>query len=191
MVRRMRIISGSAGRMAIKVPASVTRPTTDFVRQAAFSILGESIGGARVLDLFAGSGALGLEALSRGAATCVFVERQRAASKVIADNLGKTRLGGGRVVNATVDSFLKRDAAAYDVVFADPPYWRNPGDPDDLKMLLGSDLLASRVVDGGWLVAEASSHYQPPASAHFTLHDRRAYGSSALLFFKKPAANDG
>jgi 16S rRNA (guanine966-N2)-methyltransferase len=140
--------------------------------------------------LFAGSGALGLEALSRGAATCVFVERQRAASRVIADNLGRTRLGGGRVVNAPVDGFLKRDAALYDVVFADPPYWRQPGDHDDLKELLGSSLLAGRVADGGWLVAEASSHYQTPASAHFTLHDRRTYGSSALLFFKKPAADD-
>jgi peptide chain release factor 2 len=69
----MRIISGKAGRTAIKVPSAVARPTTDFVRQAIFSILGETIYGARVLDLFCGSGALGLEALSRGAASCVFV----------------------------------------------------------------------------------------------------------------------
>ena len=66
----MRIIAGKAGRIAIKVPSAVARPTTDFVRQAVFSILGERVGNSRVLDLFAGSGALGLEALSRGASVC-------------------------------------------------------------------------------------------------------------------------
>jgi 16S rRNA (guanine966-N2)-methyltransferase len=69
----MRIIAGSAGRIAIKVPPAVARPTTDFVRQAIFSILAGRVENARVLDLFAGSGAIGLEALSRGAASCVFV----------------------------------------------------------------------------------------------------------------------
>ncbi len=73
----MRIIAGRAGRIAIKVPPAVARPTTDFVRQAIFSILGERVENARALDLFAGSGAIGLEALSRGAASCVFVDEHR------------------------------------------------------------------------------------------------------------------
>lgn len=179
----VRIISGSAGRMAIRVPASVTRPTTDFVRQAVFSILGEKIVGARVLDLFAGSGALGLEALSRGAASCVFVERHRQAATVISGNLQNTKLEGGRVVQAPVETFLHRDAGSYDIVFADPPYWRHAGDPDDLARLLNDGHLAPRIANDGWFVAEASSHYTPPQSPDFSPHDRRAYGSSALWFF--------
>ena len=88
----MRIIAGTAGRIAIKVPSAVARPTTDFVRQAIFSILGEKVENARVLDLFAGSGALGLEALSRGANTCTFVDEHRQAVNVINENLPKARL---------------------------------------------------------------------------------------------------
>ena len=82
----MRIIAGTAGRRAIQVPPSVTRPTTDMVRQALFSIMGDTLPGARVLDLFSGSGALGLEALSRGAAECVMVEQDRQAAAVIRRN---------------------------------------------------------------------------------------------------------
>lgn len=85
----MRIIAGKAGRIAIKVPSAVARPTTDFVRQAIFSILGEHVFDARVLDLFCGSGALGLEALSRGAASCVFVDEHRQAIAVTDENLKK------------------------------------------------------------------------------------------------------
>ena len=81
MISPMRIIAGTAGRMRIQVPASVTRPTTDFVRQALFSMLAECIEGARVLDLFAGSGAMGLEALSRGAASCNRWHKPRADSR--------------------------------------------------------------------------------------------------------------
>ena len=87
----MRIIAGKAGRTAIRVPAAVARPTTDFVRQAVFSILGERVDGARTLDLFAGSGALGLEALSRGAASCVFVDEHHQAIRTIGENLAKAR----------------------------------------------------------------------------------------------------
>ena len=93
----MRIIAGRAGRVAIKVPSAVARPTTDFVRQALFSILGETVHDARVLDLFAGSGALGLEALSRGAASCTFVDEHRQACAIIPENLKKARLDAGRV----------------------------------------------------------------------------------------------
>ncbi|MEO8616705.1 MAG: RsmD family RNA methyltransferase, partial [Luteolibacter sp.] len=96
----MRIIAGKAGRTAIKVPSAVARPTTDFVRQAVFSILGEKVENARVLDLFAGSGALGLEALSRGAATCTFVDEHRQATQVITENLAKARLNGGHAVKS-------------------------------------------------------------------------------------------
>ena len=179
----MRIIAGKAGRIAIKVPSSVARPTTDFVRQAIFSILGERVENARVLDLFAGSGAIGLEALSRGAASCVFVDEHRQACAIITENLSKARLDGGRVVKAEAISFLKRDAASYDLILADPPYWKYHGDKDHVGSLLQSGLLAPRLAPGGWLIAEVSANQTSPAADGFTLTDRREYGGSAILFY--------
>jgi 16S rRNA (guanine966-N2)-methyltransferase len=179
----MRIIAGSAGRIAIKVPPAVARPTTDFVRQAIFSILGERVENARVLDLFAGSGAIGLEALSRGAASCVFVDEHRQACAVIGENLVKTRLVGGRAVKADVASFLKRDSASYDLIFADPPYWKHHGDKDHIGDLLKSGLLSPRLAADGWLIAEVSSSQSSPLSEDFTLIDRREYGGSAILLY--------
>lgn len=179
----MRIIAGSAGRIAIKVPPAVARPTTDFVRQAIFSILGGRVENARVLDLFAGSGAIGLEALSRGAASCVFVDEHRQACAVIGENLAKARLDGGRAVKAEVTSFLKRDAASYDLIFADPPYWKHHGDKDHIGDLFKSGLLAPRLAADGWLIAEISANQTSPTSEHFSLIDRREYGGSAILLY--------
>jgi 16S rRNA (guanine966-N2)-methyltransferase len=179
----MRIIAGKAGRIAIKVPTAVARPTTDFVRQALFSILGERVANARVLDLFAGSGALGLEALSRGAAACTFVDEHRQAVKVITENLAKARLDGGHAVKSEVAAFLKRDPATYDLIFADPPYWKYHGDKDHVTDLLKSRLLPPRLASGGWLVAEVSSHQKSPEAEDLTLVERREYGSSAILLY--------
>jgi 16S rRNA (guanine966-N2)-methyltransferase len=179
----MRIIAGKAGRIAIKVPPAVARPTTDFVRQAVFSILGERVENARALDLFAGSGAIGLEALSRGAASCVFVDEHRQAAAVIAENLTKTRLEGGRVVKAEVSSFLKRDAASYDLIFADPPYWKHLGDKDHVGDLLKNGLIAPRLASDGWFVAEISANQPSPPANDLILSERREYGGSAILFY--------
>jgi len=181
----MRIIAGTAGRCAIKVPAAVTRPTTDFVRQAVFSILSQQVENTRVLDLYAGSGAIGLEALSRGASSCVFVDEHRQACAVITDNLASTRLTGGRAVKAEVVSFLKRDTATYDLIFADPPYWHHYGDKDHVADLLNSGLLAPRLAPGGWFIAEISAHQPSPAAPDLALTDRRHYGGSAILFFSR------
>lgn len=182
----MRIISGKAGRIAIKVPAAVARPTTDFVRQAIFSILGETIHGARVLDMFCGSGALGLEALSRGAASCVFVDEHRQAIAVTEENLKKSRLEGGRCVKAEVFSFLSRDAATYDLILADPPYWKGYGDTDLAAKLLALENFPQRLTADGYLVIEISSAQPTPPSSHFRLIDRREYGSSAILILAHP-----
>ena len=178
----MRIIAGKAGRLAIKVPLAVARPTTDFVRQAIFSILGERVLNARVLDLFAGSGAIGLEALSRGAASCVFVDAHRQACATITSNLTSSGLAGGHPVKAEAAAFLKRDAATYDLIFADPPYWQHHGDKDHLGDLLQSGLLEPRLAPGGWFIAEISAHQASPAAPGFSLADRREYGGSAILF---------
>ena len=179
----MRIIAGTAGRIAIKVPATVARPTTDFVRQAVFSILGERVAHARVLDLFAGSGAIGLEALSRGAASCIFVDDHRQACAVITANLTKTRLAGGRALKSDAAAFLKHDTASYDLIFADPPYWKHHGDKDHVGGLLHGGLLVQRLAPDGWFIAEVSAHQTSPVAAAFTLADRREYGGSAILFY--------
>lgn len=180
----MRIIAGKAGRIAIKVPSAVARPTTDFVRQALFSILGERVENARVLDLFAGSGALGLEALSRGAAACTFVDEHRQAVNVIQENLAKARLDGGHAVKSEVVAFLKRDAGSYDLIFADPPYWKFYGDKDHVADLLKNGLLPPRLGPGGWLIAEISSNQKSPEADDFTLVERREYGSSTILLYQ-------
>lgn len=181
----MRIIAGKAGRVAIKVPSAVARPTTDFVRQAVFSILGERVENARVLDLFAGSGALGLEALSRGAASCVFVDEHRQACAVIGENLAKARLDGGRVARSEVASFLKRDAANYDLIFADPPYWKSRGDKDHIGDLLKAGLFGPRLAEGGLLIVEISANQESPSGEGLELMDRREYGSSAVLMYAR------
>ncbi len=179
----MRIIAGKAGRTAIRVPSAVARPTTDFVRQAVFSILGERVENARVLDLFAGSGALGLEALSRGARSCTFVDEHRQAGVVISENLKKARLDGGNPVKSDVAGFLKRDAATYDLIFADPPYWKYHGDKDHVAELLKSGLLPPRLSPDGWFIAEISSQQDSPEAGEFSLVARREYGSSAILLY--------
>jgi len=177
----MRIISGKAGRTTIKVPANVTRPTTDFMRQAIFSILGDAVMDASVLDLYAGSGAIGLEALSRGATRCAFVEDQRQACSVIEQNLVKSRLEGGRVLRGEALAFMRRDNATYDLIFADPPYCKHYGDRDHLRELL--PLVAGRLNPQGWFIAESASHYEPPTAEGLRLADRREYGSSAILLY--------
>jgi len=180
----MRIIAGKAGRIAIKVPSAVARPTTDFVRQAIFSILAERVENARVLDLFAGSGALGLEALSRGASFCTFVDESRHAISTIQENLKKARLSGGQTVKSEAIPFLKRDAASYDLIFADPPYWKHYGDTDHVSDLLKSDLLAPRLATDAWLIAEISSHLASPISENFSLIARREYGNSTIVIYQ-------
>ena len=184
----VRIISGKAGRRAIRVPKGVTRPTTDFVRQALFSMLSERVEGARVLDLFAGSGALGLEALSRGAVSCVFVDESRAAEKTIAENLRLTELEGGRVVRAEVHGWLRRDRGSYDLIFADPPYARSILDRDHLGELLASGELRERLSEGGMVVLEQASEAEARDAEGLKLLDHRRYGGSSILLYAPEGA---
>ena len=180
----MRIIAGKAGRVAIKVPAAVARPSTDFVRQALFSILGEMVHDALVLDLFAGSGALGLEALSRGAASCTFVDEHRQACAVIRENLDKARLDGGRIVRSDVPAFLQRDSGKYHLIFADPPYRKSGGDKDHIGGILERDLIAPRLVSGGLFLAEMPAQQSSPDGGSLEIIDRREYGSSAVAIYQ-------
>lgn len=171
--------------MRIKVPKGVTRPTTDMVRQAVFSRLGDRVAGARVLDLFAGSGALGLEALSRGAASCLFIEENRAASGVIGENLAATGLEGGRVVRAEVGRWLNRASGEFDLVFADPPYARGGERENPLDRLLAERAVAPLLAAGGLMVIEAGADQPEGSGPGWQLLDRRRYGGSAILLYAR------
>src|SRR5215471_297982 len=119
----MRVIAGSAGGVRLAVPKRGVRPTMDRVKAAIFSSLGDAVIGAHVLDLFAGSGALGIEALSRGAASAIFVEDGRQSAEVIKENLVRTKLEG-RIRDQNVFDFLRHpsNTEKFEIIFADPPY---------------------------------------------------------------------
>ena len=120
----MRVITGSARGVQLKTPEGmVTRPTTDRVKEAMFSIIHFEIPGAAVLDLFGGTGQLGIEALSRGAKSAVFVDAGEPACRLIRENLKRTRLEGqARVVRSDYLDYLSRTGEKFDIIFLDPPY---------------------------------------------------------------------
>jgi 16S rRNA (guanine966-N2)-methyltransferase len=171
----MRIVAGSRKGATIYAPKGRdTRPTSDRVREATFAILG-SIEGAMVLDLFAGSGALGLEALSRGAASATFVEFDPAAVKIIERNLDKLGLEG-RIVRSDAVRHLARTDARYDVVFVDPPYEM----VESLRMPLAEHL--PRVLsEGGSVVYETAAGVEPELP--LAVRSTRLHGSTRLTVF--------
>ena len=157
----MRIISGSAANRILKVPKGFdVRPTPDLVRQAVFNSLGERVGGARVLELFAGTGALSLECLSRGASTAVCVEKSNRHAQFIRQNLAAASLPPGSLQIRIQDAFaaLAQMAAAgekFDLILADPPYGeKNVGrrSTSFAQQLLDDSNLAGLLADRGRLV---------------------------------------
>lgn len=150
----MRVVAGQARGRLLRAPAGrETRPTTDRVREALFSVLGSlgGVDGAAVLDLFAGSGALGIEAASRGAAAVTFVDRDRAAIDCINANLGVLEPGSvaTAVVQADVLRWLAREASGFDLVLADPPYaWSEWAEL--LRLLEGRVTLLVAETGGEW-----------------------------------------
>jgi 16S rRNA (guanine(966)-N(2))-methyltransferase RsmD len=175
----MRVIAGRYGGRRLQAPPGLdTRPTSDRVREALFSILGERVGGARVLDLFAGSGALGIEALSRGAAEATFVDSAPAALRAIRANL--EALGAqAEVRRADARRFLggaSGDARQYDLVFLDPPY--------RLAERLGSELtaaLAAVLAPGAAVIAE--SDRRAPLELELPILDERRYGDTLIRIY--------
>lgn len=180
----MRIIAGTAKRTPLRVPSEHTRPTTDRVREALFSRLQPRLEGARVADLFAGSGALGLEALSRGAASCDFVELRPASVKCVEANLRRGKLGGGRVVKADVFRFLGSVGQPYDLVFADPPWPADESEEDFGAALLEDEAMRTRVLaGGGLLILEQRATWTPAQELlerSWEVADLRFYGKTAL-----------
>jgi 16S rRNA (guanine966-N2)-methyltransferase len=153
-------------------------------------MLGEVVPGARVLDLFAGSGAFGLECLSRGAASALMVDQDRRACDVIRRNIAKTRLEGATVrvgdVLRTVES-LKVPEAAFDLIFADPPYAHRPDDKDLNAALLALEALPHLLPSGGHLLLESLAMPRPPLfdAAVWELLTDRTYGSTRIVLLRK------
>ncbi len=179
----MRIVAGSRKGARIFAPKGLeTRPTGDRVREAAFNLVGP-VDGARVLDLFAGSGAMGLEALSRGAEHVTFVEADRAAATAIERNLEKLDLHGAALLRTDALRALAAEAAAgrrYDLVLVDPPYRMLAG----LLSPLGH-YLADVVAPHGLVVVESSSREEPDLP--LPKRTSRRYGSARLTLFERAA----
>lgn len=191
----MRIIAGIAGGIPLKTPGVLTRPTADRVRESLFASLGDLLPGAKILDLYAGSGALGIEALSRGAISALFVEQERKACEVIQANLDKARLEGGRIRTSPVVKFLRSARvgdAAYDLVFADPPYAKNREAELELLSLLSSEHLQTLLAERGVLVLETLASVELPESIgqYWDLRDERRYGETKISFLAKQASSD-
>jgi len=177
----VRIVAGSRKGHRIEAPTGlVTRPTSDRVRESVFSILGP-VEDARVLDLFAGSGAMGLEALSRGAASCVFVERSRAACRVIERNLERLRLEGGVVLCREAARALRDDVESgrrYDLVLVDAPYEGWAGHEPAL-----GELLPAVLEPGAVAVVETAAGTEP--SLPLDLVTTRRYGSARITVLSR------
>lgn len=182
-----RIIAGGARGIRLAVPARGTRPTSDRVRESLFAGI-ESAGaleGARVLDLYAGSGALGLEALSRGATSVELVELSRPAAAIARDNIGRVerslgRSGLGRVHTMAVDAFLRNtgsgSGAGFDLVFLDPPY-----DLGEAELSTTLTLLVPRLAGEGLVIVERSRHSpEPDWPTGLELVRERAYGDTVI-----------
>lgn len=188
----MRITSGQLGGRLLKSPPGATRPTQDKVRQAIFSALGEFTVGARVLDLFAGSGALGLEAWSRGAAEVVWVEEDRRALAVLKENLRQLCPDAGaktRCVGTDVFKFLeawpKHPAdVIFDLVLADPPYDR-AGEWRWLEKTLPALEAGPILRPGGFLVFEQGAREQPVIRAGWALIWDRTYGGTRVFMYRR------
>lgn len=182
----MRIVAGSAkGIRLAPVPKGV-RPVSDMAREGVFSSLNDVVSGARVLDLYAGTGAMGLEALSRGAEGVVLVERDRAAIQTIKDNLGRTRLEGAAVVASDVTRFVTRDdknVGPFDLVLIDPPYESPAAEVEGVLQAL----------ERSWLAGEGSRVVltRPTRSStlvipvHFEVARRLTYGDTLVLIIRE------
>ena len=181
----MRVIAGRAGGLRLVVPETEVRPTMDRVKAAIFSSLHDRIVGARVLDLFAGTGALGIEALSRGAASATFVEENRAAVMAIEQNFVRTKLRG-RVRKQEVFAFLESPPARerFDIIFADPPYEKTKTGGAFTRLLLENEKLAGLLERDGIFVLEKRPSEQLVPSALWTVMRGKTYGATEVLFLQ-------
>jgi 16S rRNA (guanine966-N2)-methyltransferase len=185
-----RVIAGSARGRRLVAPGEGTRPLADRVKQTLFAVLEPDLPGAAFLDLCAGSGAAGIEALSRGAAAATFVERDRRVVGTIAENLARTGLAGerARVIRAEAEAWLTGSEAGggpFGLVFIDPPY----ADVELLGRLLailGADHDGRLLVPGARVVAKHFWRDRPPAAVGLLASERdRRFGETGLTFYRR------
>ena len=187
----MRVIAGTAGGVRLAAPTRSVRPTMDRVKAAIFSSLGDGIVGVRVLDLFAGTGALGIEALSRGAASVVFIEDDRQSVDLIEKNLAKTRLKG-RVRHQDVFDFLRQasNADKFQIIFADPPYEKTKHGKSHTEKLLNNKSLPQLLEPHGIFVLEKRPSEPVPEKQFWRVIRQKAYGATEVLFLCHAAIPD-
>lgn len=182
----MRIISGSARGRRLKAPDTMeTRPVTDRVREAVFSSIGSWVDDADVLDLFAGSGSFGLEALSRGARSAVFVERGRKALEALRSNVESIGLGGD-VVSDDVARYAARCAETFHLIFMDPPWDVSSSELEQLMAVLDD-----RLAPNGEVVI--SRRHSDPVPAHpetWRVAAEKRYGDTRIMRYEKLVTDD-
>jgi 16S rRNA (guanine966-N2)-methyltransferase len=182
----MRVIAGTARGVTLAAPRDrATRPITDRVKETLFGILGDRVVDAAVLDLYAGSGAIGIEALSRGAAHCTFVERSRQAVLILNANLARAGVADrGQVVTADVERFLDAGPERrYDLAVLDPPY-------EARAILAPLERLVPHLAPGGTVVVKRFWRTEVPAVAGLDARRERRFGETALTFLERAAGTD-
>jgi 16S rRNA (guanine966-N2)-methyltransferase len=180
--QRVRIVAGSAGGLWIKIPPKFkSRPTQDRVKQAIFSFLGEYCVGANILDLYAGSGSLGIEALSRGGKSCIFIEKERTNCQTIKENLQHCGFQG-QVICQDVERYLSQNKLHSTLVLLDPPYSTQKQDLSQTSLIKN---LTESLQNECFIVWEHAKHDHFENRHLFQEIDRRDYGDTSVTFLKK------
>jgi 16S rRNA (guanine966-N2)-methyltransferase len=186
----IRVIAGTAkGRKLKMVPGNSTRPVMDRVKEALFNILGTGIVDCSFLDLFAGTGSVGIEALSRGAARVLFIDNDRMAIRTIQENLAVTRLAERAEVLRTdaFDYLLRPNPEAFEYVFVAPPQYRGLWK----QALLVLDERPENLHPDGVVIVQIDPHEREDVDLQtLELYDERTYGKTMLLFYERPVPGD-
>lgn len=189
----MRVIAGSARGVCLSsVKGDKTRPIQDRTKESLFNILSGIIQDSRVMDLYAGTGAIGIEALSRGAASCIFIENNRLAIQVIRDNLVATRLQNKATILKydvlETASYLEKNGIKLDIVFAAPPYPLVEKNSYRRELLTFFSILSEKHIippEGIVILQQRKAEFQiPPEASCLELFDTRIYGDTQVLFFR-------
>ncbi len=176
----IRIIAGSYGGRLLQAPrSSRTHPMSERVRNALFNSIGGEVDEAVVLDAFAGTGAIGLEALSRGAASATFIERDRLAQKILQENIQALAVADAHLVKSSVSAWLDTTdtTEAYDIIFADPPY--HDEQFSTVKRLFGL------LKPNGLMVLSHTDRGEVPIQDDIVVVDNRSYGNANLTFYRR------
>ena len=177
----MRVIAGTARRLPLVTPKGMeTRPTTDRIKETLFNILQNDLPGCHFLDLFAGSGQMGIEAISRGAKKAVFVDSSKKSLQVVNENIEKCKFQDkSKVVNGSAVSFLKMNKEKFDIAFLDPPYHKG-------LVEKAMPLLVEKMSENGIISCETARDEElPERFGDFTVWRSRAYGKIKLTVYRK------